>query len=537
MSSGNNPLRNVLKDSKLISTTLVLDHSIKLKRIFAKGSTSNVLRDSERPDNNSATNVNNNNNNNYNYNNDYITERTVHNLSLSAADDAENLTINIDDGNSTSNADTDMAFPDGGVKAWLCVLGSFLGLTTTYGLVNSTSAIETYISHNQLATDSASTVGWVFSIYFFVSLVFGIFAGTLFDHHGPRVLIAIGTVLTFAGVFAMGNCTTIYQFIIALAMIAGLGYAVQAPALVGIISHYFFKRRGLAIGLATMGASFGGAIFPVMLRVLYSRLGFVWAMRVFAFVLMILNLGAVVLITPRFLPSSTVSGGSTQSNQEEQRTSSSSLTQQLKDYFGAMVDFNAFKDPRFLYCTIGITFAEMFLMCSMTYLGSYALFTGESENSAYLLITICNAMGILARALAGYASDKLGNFNLMTAMMFAASLFCLIIWLPFGRYTGGLYAFSVAYGLFTPAVLSLASLCVSQISRVEDFGKRFATCYLVVAFAVLAGIPLSGLFIGKQPTNSGYSKFIVFISMLGFLSVGFLIASRWYAVKLRLCIY
>lgn len=97
--------------------------------------------------------------------------------------------------------------------------------------------------------------------------------------------------------------------------------------------------------------------------------------------------------------------------------------------------------------------------------------------------------------MAGYAVDKVGSFNLREVMMFAASLFCLVIWLSFGHPNDGLYVFFVAYSLVTLAVMSLALLCISQITRVEDSSKRCATCYLVVAFAVLVGIPISGLFI------------------------------------------
>ncbi|GMM34401.1 hypothetical protein DASC09_017260 [Saccharomycopsis crataegensis] len=419
---------------------------------------------------------------------------------------------------------SEIDFPEGGIKAWCSVLGSFLGLTCTFGSMNSTSAIETYISRNQLSNVSASVVGWIFSIYMCIGLLCGILTGDFFDRRGPRPPIFLGGVLSFIGMFITGSCTEIYQFILAFGVVAGLGSAVQFSSLIGIISHYFNKKRGIAIGIATIGGSVGGAIFPIMLRKLYSNLGFTWAMRIFAFVVLFLDIGAFVFITPRFPPKKNTKKGA-------------SFSQKVSTFFKKVLDVEAFKDPRFSFCVLAVTFSEVFLVTSMTYYGSYALFRGNSEDTAYLLITVMNASGIVARIAAGYLSDKVGKFNLMTIMIFLSSLFCLVIWLPLGHLTGGLYAFSVVYGIFSSAVLSLTPLCVGQISRVEDFGKKYSTCYFVVALGTLVGLPISGLFIGSNPTSRNYDNFIIFLSVLGFTGVVCWLISRWYAVKFKLCIY
>lgn len=56
--------------------------------------------------------------------------------------------------------DITIDFPEGGLKAWTSVAGSFMGLMNTFGLINSTGAIEAYISKHQLAGVSASVTGW-----------------------------------------------------------------------------------------------------------------------------------------------------------------------------------------------------------------------------------------------------------------------------------------------------------------------------------------------------------------------------------------
>lgn len=466
---------------------------------------------------------------NYFNSDDTISNYTTHSFSsvlsspISAA--AEN-------DNHESHAD----IPDGGVQAWLVILGSFLGLTNSFGIVNTMSAIETYISSHQLKGISQSSVGWVFSIYTFISLFFCIFMGNFFDKRGPRLPILLGTVLTFVGIFITGNCEEIYQFILAFGIIAGIGNAVQIPALVGIIPHYFSKRRGFATGLATMGGSVGGALFPIMLRSLYSRIGFVWSMRVFAFLLAALDIAAMALIKPRAKMMQNTPENKNNSNEFSflQNVFKYLHWKTIYKFVVNSVDFRALKEPRFLTCALAVMFSEVFLVTSLTYFGSYAVFKGTNESTAYLLITLINACGVGSRLLAGFLSDKFGNFNVMTVMMTASVLFNFAIWLPFGHSIKGLYAYSVLFGVSSASTLSLSPLCLGQVSRVEDFGRRYATAYVLVATGCLIGIPVSGLFIGASPSSRSYDNFIIFVSIIGVLAVVFWLSARYIAVKFRM---
>ncbi|KAG0161644.1 hypothetical protein PDIDSM_9179 [Penicillium digitatum] len=67
--------------------------------------------------------------------------------------------------------------PEGGLQAWL------------------TAEYET----NQLKNYSSSDVSWITSMEFFFMLFTSPVAGTLFDGYGPRVPIAIGSVLHVFG--------------------------------------------------------------------------------------------------------------------------------------------------------------------------------------------------------------------------------------------------------------------------------------------------------------------------------------------------
>lgn len=55
------------------------------------------------------------------------------------------------------------------------------------------------------------------------------------------------------------------------------------------------------IGLSATGASVSGIIYPIMLRQLFVRVGFGWAIRIFAFLIFALIAVGTVCLKPRYL--------------------------------------------------------------------------------------------------------------------------------------------------------------------------------------------------------------------------------------------
>ena len=66
---------------------------------------------------------------------------------------------------------------------------------------------QAYLSEHQLKNYDESTIGWIFSLYVFLSFFCGIQIGPLFDAHGPKLLVIAGSVLMCACMFLLGLCT------------------------------------------------------------------------------------------------------------------------------------------------------------------------------------------------------------------------------------------------------------------------------------------------------------------------------------------
>lgn len=60
--------------------------------------------------------------------------------------------------------------PDGGLEAWLVVLGGWCGLFCTFGLINCTGVFETYYVTSALKQYDSSTTSWILSVQTFMMI-------------------------------------------------------------------------------------------------------------------------------------------------------------------------------------------------------------------------------------------------------------------------------------------------------------------------------------------------------------------------------
>ena len=125
---------------------------------------------------------------------------------------APSVTIDIEEpaNNPTRTSDRnddDEDFPEGGLRAWLGVFGSFCAMFMVFGIVNSTGAFQDYFSSNQLRDYSSGQIGWIFSLNLFLVFLCGIYTGVIFDAHGPKVVLAVGSVAMVLSMMLLSFCT------------------------------------------------------------------------------------------------------------------------------------------------------------------------------------------------------------------------------------------------------------------------------------------------------------------------------------------
>ncbi|KAK5678672.1 hypothetical protein LTS10_009116 [Elasticomyces elasticus] len=200
------------------------------------------------------------------------------------------------------NEKVEAAYPEGGLQAWLVVFGSFSGMVAGFGYMNTIGIYQAYLTEHQLSEYSESTIGWIFSLYIFLSFFCGLQIGPVFDAKGPRVLVALGTVFLLVSVFLMGSCTKYWHFLIVFGILGGIGTSLIFTPAVSAIAHFFMLKRANATGIAATGGSVGGVIFPLMLQSLFPKVGWAWALRIQGFIFIVLLIPANLLIKSRLPP-------------------------------------------------------------------------------------------------------------------------------------------------------------------------------------------------------------------------------------------
>lgn len=366
-----------------------------------------------------------------------------------SADTSNSSQTALDDASNDDN-------PEGGLKGWLCVIGSFMGLIASIGLVNSLGSFQAYLESNPLSEYTPGTTGWIFSVYTFLTFFCGIVIGPVFDARGPRALILAGSILIMGTMTSLGFCIEYWHFMLSFGICGGLGTSLVFTPAIAAVGHFFFQKRGIATGIAASGGAIGGIIVPLVLQILIGKIGFGWATRVLALVWLVSLSIACILITSR-LPAKPFSREN------------------------ILPDLRIFRNTSFLLTTLAIFFVEWGIFIPISYVSSYALAQGVSSTLSYQLLAIMNAGSFFGRVLPGYFADWWGRFNVLIMTVILCLLSNVCLWLPAGDSVPLLVIYSCVFGFASGSGISLTPVCIGQLCSTEHYGRYYATAYSVVS--------------------------------------------------------
>lgn len=135
---------------------------------------------------------------------------------------------------------SEVTYPEGGLRAWLVVLGSFSGMLASFGLMNIVGTFQAYLTTHQLANESPSTVGWIFSIYVFLAFGCGLQIGPIFDRKGSKWLVLAGTVCLVVGIVGVSESTSTYM---SVTYHSSIVLTMYYPRILALHPHLFHSRR------------------------------------------------------------------------------------------------------------------------------------------------------------------------------------------------------------------------------------------------------------------------------------------------------
>lgn len=246
--------------------------------------------------------------------------------------------------------------------------------------------------------------------------------------------------------------------------------------------------------------SVGGIIFPLMLQRLFPLVGFAWATRIVGLILVFLLALTNLLVRSR-LPRKPVA-----------------------NILVLSPDLTVFKDLPFTFVTLGIFLMEWGLFVPLTYITTYAVSHGHSSSFSFKIVSILNAGSFFGRFSAGLVADMIGRLNTLILSLLCCVIACFALWLPAGSNTAMIIVFAIIFGVVSGSNLSLSPVCIGQLCKTENYGRYFASCWMLVAFGTLTSLPIAG---GILSANDGqYWGVIVFAGLSYVAAMLFLIAAR-----------
>ncbi|KAI1358620.1 major facilitator superfamily domain-containing protein [Xylaria arbuscula] len=356
---------------------------------------------------------------------------------------------------------------ESGWLAWLQVVGAFCVYLNTWGMLNSFGVFQTYYELSRLSSQSAFTISWIGSTQSALFFVTSLIVGRLFDLGYFRSLLWAGTALLVISMFLLSVTSQFYQVLLTQSVLFGLGAGcvfLPAPA---VVAH-----------IASVGSAIGGIIYPTIFTYTLSSVGFGWATRVIAFVV----LGTSFFIIPM--------------KSKTKPTASRSL-----------IDWTAFTDLPYMLLNLGLVIGFMGLYVVTTYFQLYALSrmnvtTNVSDN----LLVIINAGSLVGRVILGYFADMIGSINMQTAMALVATI--LAFSLLAVHTSAAIIAVAVLFGISSGTFLGLP---VASIVRLSDdpskIGTRIGMTLLFVGIGALISYPIAGAILGDSDNWLGLILF------------------------------
>ncbi|KAF8954570.1 major facilitator superfamily domain-containing protein [Flammula alnicola] len=358
--------------------------------------------------------------------------------------------------------------PEGGLVGWMTVAAAFLIQFATIGYLFTWNVFEGKSSdhyHHVFLTDqNPIAVRFIGSVQWFLAFLLSLVAGKLADSGYFRYSVIAGSGLFAVSLFLLSIIPEeVFGGVFvcqALGMGIGIGLVFVPTAIVPL--HYFKRQRGLAIGIVMSGGSFGGMIFPPVLRVLISQHGMSSAVRVTAAIitgfLVIANVLLIVKSPPK--PEKSV-------------------------YPVPRLDLAKYsKEMEYLFAAGGSFLTMLFIYYPVMYLDLLGREKGVDAKSAFNTVIILSLTGIIGRVGFGFASDIVGPWNLLIPV--SGGLVLMLFTMCTIQGIKSLVVFSIFYGIFAGAWLSLMVTALSTLaSRASETGTRVGLVLSVSSIGVL----------------------------------------------------
>lgn len=293
--------------------------------------------------------------------------------------------------------------------------------------------------------------------------------GRAVDRHGVGAVLLVSSVLV-AGGFALAVLAPTMAVLGMCHFVMGFGSSVCFGPLIADISHWFLRRRGVAVAIIASGNYLAGTIWPFSLRGVLEAQGWTAVYLIMAAVTLVVMIpGALALRRP--LPDGAHAAA-------EARVAANQAQGGLS--------------PRFLQAVLVIAGFACCMAMAMPQVHIVALCVelGFGETVGTEMLSLMLLGGVISRLGFGFLADRIGG---VATVLIGSGLQCLalFLYLPVVGMTA-LFAVSLVFGLSQGGIVPSYAVIVRDFLPAREAGARVG----LVIFATIIGMATGGWMAG-----------------------------------------
>jgi MFS family permease len=354
--------------------------------------------------------------------------------------------------------------------AWARLVASLSLMTLGGAGMYSVSVVLPVVQAEFAATRSEASLPYTLTM---IGFGFGgILMGRLADRLGVMVPVLIGAVALGLGFIAAGSAQSLLHFAIAQGVLIGfLGSAATFVPLVADASHWFTRRRGIAVAICASGNYLAGAIWPPVLQHFFDHVG--WrqtyiGVGVFCFASML-----PLALALRRRPPAIVAA-------ESAARPASGSAQPLGFSPGAL---------QTILCVAGLACCVAMSM-PQVHIVAYCGDLGFGAARGAQMLSLMLACGIVSRLASGWICDRIGGLRTLLLGSILQGV-ALALFLFFDGLTS-LYVISALFGLFQGGIVPSYAIIVREYFTPREAGARVGLILMMTLFGMALGGWMSG---------------------------------------------
>lgn len=292
--------------------------------------------------------------------------------------------------------------------------------------------------------------------------------GRFVDRFGIRAPLLLASLGLGGGFLAASQASSLAVFALLQGVLIGFGSAATFGPLIADISHWFARRRGLAVSVTAAGNYFAGAIWPLVIEELMQGHGWRGAYLTVGVVCLVVLVPASLLLARPAPHRLRGSDGRLPADPPPPRSTSLSP--------GALQGILILAG---IGCCVAMAMPQVHIV-------AYCVDLGFGVARGAEMLSLMLAGGIVSRIGSGLLADRIGG---IWTLLIGAVLQCLalFLFLPYDSLVS-LYVVSLVFGLAQGGIVSSYAIVVREYLPAREAGSRVGA----VITATIAGMALGG---------------------------------------------